>query len=117
MEAAMSLLQTLLELEQRLLAQATRIDAEAISQLIDDDFTEFGASGAVWCKADVVESLPDQVFVQRTITEFAVKPISADTALVTYRCLTDDNTTLRSSIWRQREGRWQMVFHQGTFVL
>ncbi|MHC8316226.1 nuclear transport factor 2 family protein [Pseudomonas sp. LB3P31] len=113
----MGLLQTLLELEQRLLAQTTRIDAQALCDLIADDFAEFGASGGVWCKADVVEQLPDQPFVQRTIREFAVKPLSPDTALVTYRCHTDTSSSLRSSIWRQRDGRWQMVFHQGTFVL
>jgi hypothetical protein len=113
----MDLSQTLLELEQRLLTAATRGDAREISRFIADDFTEFGASGGVWCKADVAEHLPDQAFIQRTISEFAVKPLSADTALVIYRCHTDINTSLRSSIWRYRDGRWQMVFHQGTFVL
>nr|WP_314528402.1 nuclear transport factor 2 family protein [uncultured Pseudomonas sp.] len=112
----MALLQTLYELEQRLLAQATRSDAEALAELIADDFTEFGASGGVWNKADVVEQLPDQPFLQRTISEFKVKPLSLDSALVTYCCQADASRSLRSSIWRQRDGRWQMVFHQGTFI-
>jgi hypothetical protein len=112
----MDLLQTLLELERRLLSQATRGDAEEISRLIADDFTEFGASGGIWTKADLVEQLPCQPFTQRTISEFAVKPLSGDTALVTYQCHTNASNSLRSSIWRKQEEQWQMVFHQGTCI-
>ena len=110
----MDLLQTLLELEQRLLSQATRGDAEEISRLIADDFAEFGASGGIWSKADLVEQLPCQPFTQRTISEFAVKPLSEHAALVTYQCHTAASNSLRSSIWRKQEEQWQMVFHQGT---
>jgi hypothetical protein len=112
----MDLLQTLLELENRLLSQTTRGDAEEISRLIADDFTEFGASGGVWSKADLVEQLPSQPFTQRTISEFAVKPLSGNTALVTYRCHTAASNSLRSSIWHKQEDQWQMVFHQGTCI-
>ena len=51
----MDLVQTLLALEQCLMSQATRSNAEVISGLIADDFTEFGASGGVWYKADIVQ--------------------------------------------------------------
>lgn len=112
----MDLSQTLLELEQRLLSQATRLDAGETSQLIADDFIEFGASGGIWTKADLVEQLPDQPFTRRTISKFAVKPLSEHTALVTYQCHTDASNSLRSSIWRNQEEQWQMVFHQGTFL-
>jgi len=110
----MDLLQTLFELEQRLLSQTTRGNTEDISRLIADDFTEFGASGGVWSKTDLIQQLPCQPFIQRTISEFAVKPLSGDTALVTYRCHTNAGNSLRSSIWRKQEEQWQMVFHQGT---
>lgn len=113
----MDLSQTLLQLEQRLLSQGTRCDREEISHLLADDFIEFGASGSIWNKAEVVELLPHEPYIDRTISEFTAKPLSADTALVTYRCHTVSSRSLRSSIWRQRDGRWQMVFHQGTFVL
>ncbi len=90
-----------------------------ISGLIADDFAEFGASGGIWYKVDVVKHLPDQPFIPRTISEFAVKQLSPDTALVTYHCHTGSITpftSLRSSIWRLQGDRWQMVFHQGTPV-
>jgi hypothetical protein len=112
----MDLSQALLELETRLLSQATRRDAGAIARLIADDFLEFGASGGIWTKADLIEQLPDQPFTQRTISEFAAKPLSEHTALVTYRCHTAAGNSLRSSIWRKQAEAWQMVFHQGTWV-
>ncbi|MGF6129552.1 hypothetical protein QF019_004780 [Pseudomonas frederiksbergensis] len=118
----MDLSQTLMELEQHLLSQPTRRDAEEISHLLADDFIEFGASGSVWTKADVVEQLPHQPFSQRTISEFTAKQLSDNTALVTYRCHNiaigqrSPANSLRSSIWRRQDEQWQMVFHQGTFI-
>jgi len=114
--------QTLLQLEQRLLSQAIRGDVEEISRLLADDFVEFGASGNIWSKAEVVEQLPHQPFTQRTISHFTVKPLSEHTVLVTYRChniiigLCSPSDSLRSSIWRKQGEQWRMVFHQGTLV-
>ena len=111
----MELGQILLELEQRLLSQQTRCDVEEISRLIADDFREFGASGGIWSKADVLEHLPQQPFSQRAISQFMIKPLSDDTALVTYHCANGpDSHSLRSSIWRREGEQWQMLFHQGT---
>ncbi|RON10305.1 DUF4440 domain-containing protein [Pseudomonas brassicacearum] len=116
----MELSQTLLKLEQRLQSQATRRDAEEISRLLADDFIEFGASGSIWNKAEVVEQLPHEAFTRRTISEFAAKQLSEYTVLVTYHCHTPSigqhcpTNSLRSSIWRRQGEHWQMVFHQGT---
>jgi hypothetical protein len=71
----MDLSQILLQLEQRLLSLTTRRDAEEISRLLADDFIEFGASGSIWTKAEMVEQLPLQPFSQRTISEFTAKPL------------------------------------------
>jgi hypothetical protein len=116
----MDLSQTLLQLERRLLSQATRRDAEEISCLLADDFIEFGASGSIWSKAEVIEQLPHEPFVKRSITQFAVKTLSEESALVTYQCHIHDQSeivaSLRSSIWRNRDDQWQMIFHQGTLI-
>lgn len=114
-DSDMELAHTLLKLEQRLLSQHTRGDVDEISRLIADDFCEFGASGGIWTKADVLEHLPQQTFSQRVISQFRVKPLSDDTALVTYHCANGpDSHSLRSSIWRREGEYWQMIFHQGT---
>ena len=118
----MDLSKTLLQLEQRLLSQATRSDAEEISSLLADDFIEFGASGSIWSKAEVVEQLPHQPFTERTISQFSVKPLSEHSALVTYHCHNasigqrSSTNSLRSTIWQKQDEQWRMVFHQGTFV-
>ncbi|PZW96354.1 hypothetical protein DFS28_106251 [Pseudomonas sp. 478] len=118
----MDLSQKLLHLEQRLLSRATRRDAEEISCLIADDFVEFGASGGVWNKVELVEQLPFQPFSLRTISDFTAKQLSENAALVTYQCHTvaidqrSPANSLRSSIWRKQGEQWQMVFHQGTFL-
>jgi len=70
----------------------------------------------VWgSRAQVIDGLQDEVFAARRITEFAVKLLSKGVALVTYRGHRSGvGTSLRSSIWREEKGQWQMVFHQGT---
>ncbi|RBL68403.1 nuclear transport factor 2 family protein [Pseudomonas sp. MWU13-2625] len=117
----MDLLHHLLHLEQRLLSRAVREDAAELALLIADDFVEFGASGGIWNKSDVLEALPQQAFTQRTVSQFTLKPLSEDSALVTYHCHTGavgqrvPVDSLRSSVWRRQGEQWQMVFHQGTF--
>ncbi|MGG5242094.1 DUF4440 domain-containing protein [Pseudomonas lurida] len=106
----------LLGLEQALQQSTTRSDATRLAQLLAEDFVEYGASGNVWgSRAQVIDGLQDEVFAARRITEFAVKLLSKGVALVTYRCHRSGvGTSLRSSIWREEKGQWQMVFHQGT---
>ncbi|WP_347905514.1 DUF4440 domain-containing protein [Pseudomonas purpurea] len=110
----------LLYLEARLQEPATRADAQALSQLIADDFLEFGASGNAWSKTDVVQRLPDEPFTERTISDFSARLLSESVALVTYRSRRaaaigqSEQVSLRSSVWRKQKEQWQMVFHQGT---
>jgi hypothetical protein len=41
--------------------------------------------------------------------------MAAEVILLTYRTRRPDRVTLRSSVWRRdAEGRWRLVFHQGT---
>jgi glyoxylase I family protein len=47
--------------------------------------------------------------------DFAVARLGVGVALVTYRSR-DPRHARRSSIWVRRNGRWQMVFHQGTLA-
>ncbi len=117
----MELAEHLRSLEQELHQCTTRADAVRLSVLLADDFVEFGASGNVWAsKAEVIEGLQDEVFSVRSISDFALKMLAEGVALVTYRCqrvATEANAvgeSLRSSVWRESGGQWQMVFHQGT---
>jgi hypothetical protein len=51
------------ELEARLLSPEVRANEAALTALLADDFVEFGVSGNVWKKADVIADLKGEVFV------------------------------------------------------
>ncbi len=116
----MELSDHLLMLERQLQQAEVRADRQALEALLADDFLEFGASGGRWDKAQVLASLPQQVFIERRISEFAVQCLGPDLAQVTYLCHNAAapgraaSSAWRSSLWRCQEGRWQMLFHQGT---
>ncbi|BCQ61176.1 hypothetical protein PBOI14_29260 [Pseudomonas sp. Boi14] len=69
----MELSDHLLMLERQLQQAEVRADRQALEALLADDFLEFGVSGGRWDKAQVLASLPQQVFIERRISEFAVQ--------------------------------------------
>ncbi|MFM9967089.1 MAG: DUF4440 domain-containing protein [Burkholderiales bacterium] len=107
-------------LEKELLTREVRFSGRAAS-FLDDEFVEFGSSGRVFNKTQIVASLTleNDDGVVRTATNFKVVELGAGTALVTYRVLRHSVppvASLRSSIWRFEKDRWQMIFHQGTLA-
>ena len=107
------------KLEESMAQPEVRRSPELLTQLLADDFREFGSSGRVFDKKQIIDLLQEQPRFQLWLEEFDVKPLAPDLALVTYRgnCrLADDkiSQSLRSSIWRNRDGRWEVIFHQGT---
>lgn len=105
-------------LEVRLLERETRLDRDILNSLLAPDFVEFDANGVVWNRAQIIDALLEQYFVQRQINDFQIRILSETVVLTTYRCtvldLSGGSESLRSSIWRQAGGDWQMAFHQGT---
>lgn len=114
----MSTPETLEALERRLLSAEVRRSRDALERLIAEDFTEFGASGRRWTKADVLRSLPATDSPEPAdIAALEVKVLGEDLALVTYELTeggVEGRRTLRSSLWRRHGDGWQIVFHQGT---
>ena len=112
----------LFELEQRLAQVDRRLSAEDAGSLIAEDFVEFGASGKVWSKAEIIAAMSQWAPIERIVEDFRVRVLSASICLVTYKVIgvTKDRQaspfSLRSSIWRYTGERWQIVFHQGTNV-
>jgi hypothetical protein len=53
---------------------------------------------------------------QRFLTHFKTLVLAPGVVLVTYRAGRQHGSeaSLRSSIWKRIDGRWQMLFHQGT---
>ena len=117
----MDVQQTLLELEQRLLTNAIRQDAQEMSSLLADEFREFGSSGRTFSKAEIIDLLRSEPSVCLSLKTFEAYPISEQVVLVTFRAVGEVEgappiESLRSSLWVHRDGRWQLLFHQGTRV-
>ncbi|MEH1887126.1 nuclear transport factor 2 family protein [Nostoc sp.] len=112
------------ELEERLLQADVRKSAKDVMNLLADEFIEFGSSGRVFNKQQIIDSLQNEPIApvtQRSITEFKTLVLATGVILVTYhivRYLSGEQpvNSLRSSIWKFNNDRWKIIFHQGTLV-
>ena len=108
------------QLEESLTQPDVRHSREALARLLAEDFREFGSSGRIFDRQRIIEALQGQPQLHIEIEDFEVQCLAPDLALATYRgrvVMPASGTrlnSLRSSIWRRREDRWEMVFHQGT---
>ena len=122
MNADPGLSEHLRQLEASMTEPEIRHSPEQLGRLLADDFREFGGSGRVFNKGQIIETLQNQPPLEIWLDEFQVTCLSPELALVTYRghCKSLDSEkvshSLRSSIWRKRDERWEVVFHQGTPV-
>jgi hypothetical protein len=107
-------------LEMELLNPGVRSSIEALSELLADDFVEFGSSGRRYSKQDILDTLPTESGLNFELSDFALRMLAPGVALATYQVLRSTaggeplRRSLRSSIWVIRDGRWQILFHQGT---
>jgi hypothetical protein len=109
----------LFQLEQQLLQPSTRRDEVALRSLLAEDFREFGSSGRIYNRQQVISALARESPHMIILSDPLCYQLAADIALLTYRstCTTAlkvASHALRSSLWVYRDGRWQMIFHQGT---
>ena len=107
-------------LELELLQPEVRKSKERLNELIADNFLEVGASGRNYNKQDVLKELLGESDTKFTVKDFNTIEISPDTILATYQAekeISGSNEKIissRSSIWQNKNGNWQMIFHQGT---
>jgi hypothetical protein len=108
------------QLEEELLHADVRHDPERLTALIADDFREFGTSGRVFDKTSILRELATESPAELSLSSFLCQQLAPDVALVTYRSQRSDSTgtrhALRSSVWVNPYGRWQVLFHQGTRI-
>jgi hypothetical protein len=104
-------------LEEQLLEPEVRRSADHVGRLLADEFIEFGSSGAIYDKGGIIDALQfEEPGTTVRMVDFTARPIALDVVLVTYRSIREGtpDSRLRSSIWKLIDGRWQMIFHQGT---
>lgn len=111
---------TLLALEQRLFQPEVRHSRQELERLLAEDFVEIGSSGKIYDRAAIIVEVGSEQGIEITLSDFRVRSLSPEVALVTYHAVISDTASqksahsLRSSLWRMIGGAWRMVFHQGT---
>jgi glyoxylase I family protein len=114
--------QTLFNLEQALLNPDVRCNPDAAAILLDEEFCEFGSSGAVYGRDQAVHALACEPPCEFAITNFNIVALRPDMAVVSYAAMRYDllqrerSESLRSSVWVMRDGRWRLLLHQSTPV-
>jgi hypothetical protein len=107
----------LFDLERQLIDPAIRKNRTQLQALLASDFQEFGSSGGVHNREEVIDALMKESPTQITAGDFKAKYISVDAVLVTYVSIHSNNSRcLRSSIWKLADKQWQTIFHQGTKI-
>jgi hypothetical protein len=111
----------ILALEKKLLDPEVRNSAEKLAVLLADDFAEFGKSGRIYNKAQVITGLQKEHKARYLIVDFKIRILAEGVVLATYTAEftgAEGNkiASLRSSIWKLIDGMWRIIFHQGTIT-
>jgi hypothetical protein len=106
-------------LEEHLLQTNIRHSVNEIDELLADEFIEFGSTGRIFNKKQVIEALQMEAPQQLSLTEFKTINLAPEVILTRYIAVKQEQDgrkvfSLRSSIWKLINDRWQMIFHQGT---
>jgi DNA-binding MarR family transcriptional regulator len=105
-------------LEDSLWRPETRSDRDYMERLLSPDFFEFGRSGRVYTREDIV-GMRFTKPIDYALRDFKITPLDRQVALVTYVSEVAANEPVRgnrSSLWRKTQQGWQLSFHQGTAV-
>ena len=111
--------ETIRALEERLLRPEVRGSKQELDSLLADEFIEHGSSGRIYNKKQVMDGLLNGDKDEAFLVNFVATPLADGIMLATYSVVKrrpDDHEdySLRSSVWKLIDGRWQMIFHQGT---
>ncbi|MDZ5253809.1 DUF4440 domain-containing protein [Clostridium sp. LIBA-8841] len=119
-----SVREEIFQLENDLLKADVRKSAEKINEIVADDFVEFCSSGSEYHykNGDIFQAEDDYKNLDWEIFNFEVRELSEDCVLATYKVVKHDEIDerkryfLRSSIWKEENGKWKIFFNQGTLL-
>ncbi|HWP95509.1 MAG TPA: DUF4440 domain-containing protein [Syntrophomonadaceae bacterium] len=106
--------------EKLLLQPGVRKSLQKLEDLIADDFVEFACSGRTYNKQQAIAVLQTTPAIHMEMNNLQVKMLASGIVLATYRLIHLNESgnkvkcSLRSSIWKLQDDKWQIVFHQGT---
>jgi hypothetical protein len=106
--------------ERALLRPEVRSSADLVDQLLDPDFSEIGASGRLWTRAETIEALAEGRDGPPSgpigDTEMQGRRLADDLVLLTYVSDSSGRRARRTSLWRRSGRQWRLVHHQGTLL-
>jgi hypothetical protein len=103
--------------ELRLLDPRVRASPERVQELLDPEFTEFGASGRRWDVKSVLTVTDDGTVSPESpveVGELSGTVLAPGVVHLTYVADNQGRRSWRSSLWRRTDSGWRMYFHQGT---
>lgn len=104
-------------LESSLLSYETRNSTEKLELIINDKFIEYGSSGKIWNKEEILKSLPKENKTDYKIADLELIFESENFFSIRYNLFENEEiSSLRTSTWEYIDGKWQIIFHQGTKI-
>jgi hypothetical protein len=105
-------------LEEAMWREETRFDRAFQEAHFAADFVEFGRSGRIYRREDIIQTDSHGIEATLPLPDFAVRVLNPGTVLVTYNSAVAyggrTEYARRSSIWSRSSSGWVMRFHQGT---
>lgn len=109
---------TLTRLEENMWREVTRFDQAFQEQRFAADFFEFGRSGRVYTRDQIICLDSQPIHAVLPLPNLAIRLLDKNIAQVTYNSQVEYDGIIeygrRSSIWSRTESGWVMRFHQGT---
>jgi hypothetical protein len=112
-------LERVVQLERELQTSACRADTVRLRELLAPDFLEIGTSGRRWDLESTLGLLDEEVADDSGVIEMTaveVRALGPGVAQVFWDSQRAGRRARRASIWCERDGSWQQVFHQGTLL-
>lgn len=107
---------TVISLEQELLESNQRHSRSHVERTLHAQFSEVGASGRVYDREAIIAQLAQEPARESGSLEVA-SPVAiqlGDQLVLLRWRLISGSPSERSSLWIHEQGRWQLLFHQGT---
>lgn len=113
--AGSTLLETIVEFEQQLLSPTIRNNPDQLSLLLHKNFGEIGASGRTYNREQILRLLvaEDSGGSAGQVHDPVGTQLSTNLVLLRWSTF-GHRASHRTSLWFHDQGRWQMLFHQGT---
>lgn len=108
----------IIKLEKLLLRDDVRKDQQKLEELLDPNFIEVIPSGERWTRSQIIDALlssPDSAY---EASNFKTSSLTEDLILVNYITTNPAGVkAIRSSLWKNNNNDWTMIFHQGTLII